>query len=111
METASATIILVPSQRAGIVRLKASNSSCASCETPFPRRASPSRALPIAVISLFFRARMSRACTGGTASVNEPFSIGEDCDCDCEGGGGDDDDDDDNDRIWKFWIRETGIIR
>lgn len=43
--------------------------------------------------------------------MNEPFSIGEDCDCDCEGGGGDDDDDDDNDRIWKFWIRETGIIR
>jgi hypothetical protein len=60
MTTASATTMLVPSHFAGIVRLNASNRSCASRVTPLPRRASRSWIFATVELSRAFNARISR---------------------------------------------------
>ena len=91
MITVSVTIILAPSHRVGIVRLNASNRSCASRVTPLPRRASPSCIFATALASRFFKARMSRACSGGVASEKEVDSEA-------------------TERSWKDWIREMGMM-
>jgi hypothetical protein len=95
--TASATTMLGPSHRAGIVRLNASKISCASLVTPFPRRASLSCNLATALASRALKARMSSACTGGTASEKEGPSA------ELAFGA--------RDRSWNDWIRDTGIMR
>lgn len=65
MTTASATTMLVPSHLAGIVRLNASNRSCASRVTPLPRRASRSWIFATVELSRAFNARISRGWSGG----------------------------------------------
>jgi hypothetical protein len=59
--------MLIPSHLAGSVLWNASNSSCASFVTPFPRRFSRSWSLATAAASLAFRARISRVWRAGRA--------------------------------------------